>query len=92
MPDIKVSIFPENATNKSVTVVSSNPEVVSVGKNNKCKAEGPGEAELTITTADGGHTVTHKVVVKAAVVNLESLSLDSEEQNATVGDTFTVSE
>lgn len=92
MPDIKVSIFPANATNKTVTVVSSNPAVVSVGKNNKCKAEGPGEAELSITTADGGHTVVHKVIVKEAVVSVESVNVDSAEQNATVGDTFTVGE
>lgn len=92
MPDIQVVIAPENATDKTFSVVSSNPEIVSVGEGNKCTALAPGEATLTITTHDGEFAAECKVTVNAPVVKVEGVTVDPTEKDVTVGDTFRVGE
>lgn len=91
MIDIRVIFSPENATDKGYTVTSSDPAVVLVAADKvSCSAEGPGEATLTITTTDGGYTAECHVVVKEPVVAVDGVSVDSPENEVTVGDTISV--
>jgi uncharacterized protein YjdB len=57
------TIFPSNATDKAVTWTSSKPSVATVDSTGKVVATGPGAAEITVTTHDGGFTATCKVTV-----------------------------
>ncbi|WP_242982960.1 Ig-like domain-containing protein [Clostridium perfringens] len=61
---LKAEISPKDATNKEVTWISSNPKVVSVDENGNIEAKSSGEAEITVTTKDGGFKDTCKVKVK----------------------------
>ncbi|MDU4117877.1 MAG: type I pullulanase [Clostridium perfringens] len=61
---LKAEISPKDATNKEVTWISSNPKVVSVDENGNIEAKSSGEAEITVTTKDGGFKSTCKVKVK----------------------------
>ena len=61
---LKAEISPKDATNKEVTWISSNPKVVSVDENGNIEAKSSGEAEITVTTKDGGFKATCKVKVK----------------------------
>ncbi|MDV1094962.1 Ig-like domain-containing protein (plasmid) [Raoultella ornithinolytica] len=92
MPDIQVVITPENATNKAFVVASSNPEIVVVGKDNKCTALAAGEATLTISTEDGDFAAECKVIVKEPVVKVEGVTVEPSEKDVIVGDTFSVGE
>jgi uncharacterized protein YjdB len=52
------TISPTNASNKSVTWMSSNTAVVTVDSNGTITAAGAGSATITVTTVDGGKTAT----------------------------------
>lgn len=60
MPNYKV--LPENASNKSVTITSSNLGVAYVEKDNQITAAGVGNATITVTTTEGSFTATQNVV------------------------------
>ena len=76
-------IAPANATNKSVTWTSSNPNVATVN-NGEITAWAAGSATITVTTADGGCTATCSVTV-ASVNPTKTLSaLILKEASSTV--------
>ncbi len=81
--DIKLeaNIFPLNATDKSVTWKSSNPDVVKVSNDGTLTAISSGKATITARSADGSHTA---VCTVESVVAVESISLD--EINLEIGD------
>jgi hypothetical protein len=58
------TIFPKNATNKSITWSSDKPETVSVDEKGRIRANTAGEATITATTEDGAKTATCLVTVK----------------------------
>ena len=60
---LTATIAPANATNKSVTWVSSSADVVSVDKNGKVTALKSGQETITVTTADGGKTAACMVII-----------------------------
>lgn len=60
---LQVSVFPENATNKKCTFVSSNENVATVDTLGEITAKAIGEANITITTVDGGFQAQCKVTV-----------------------------
>ncbi len=64
---LKATVTPNDATNKSVTWSSTNPNVATVN-NGKIIAKGAGEATITVTTVDGKKTATCKVTVNAQEV------------------------
>lgn len=68
------SITPANATNKQVTVVSDNPAVATFADGNII-AIAPGEATVTVTTVDGGHSVSIPVTVRNFVFYDHSMAL-----------------
>ena len=65
---LTAKLSPEDATDQSVTWVSSNNGVVTVDQNGSLKAIAAGTANITVKTTDGGYTATCKVTVKPVAV------------------------
>ena len=62
------TIIPEDATNKSVSWESSNPDIVSVTENGLVRAEGKGTAGVTVTTNNNNVRATCFVTVETPAV------------------------
>ena len=60
--NLKATVSPSTATNKSVTWESSNTAVATVDQSGKVTAVGVGDATITVT-AEGNHTATCAVTV-----------------------------
>ncbi len=60
---LTATVYPTNATNKSVSWSSSDSQVVSVSSSGKLTAKGPGVATITAKTSNG-KTKTCKVTVR----------------------------
>lgn len=60
---IDVTVYPENAADKSIVWESSDPEIVSVDENGVVTGMGLGTATVTGTTVDGGMTAECQVTV-----------------------------
>jgi len=60
---LEATITPENATNKTVTWTSSNPEVATVDANGLVTAVANGTCTITATTTDGNFTATCNITV-----------------------------
>ncbi|WP_318651889.1 Ig-like domain-containing protein [Escherichia fergusonii] len=91
MADIQVTITPSDATDKSFTVESDHPEIVSV-EGTTCTAKKAGQAVLTITTNDGSKTAQCTVTVREATKSVSSVSVEPTTKEVNVGDSFTVGE
>ncbi len=87
--NLKATVSPSTATNKSVTWESSTPGVATVDQNGKVTAVGVGDATITVT-ADGGKTATCTVTVSAATVAVTGVTLDKSSASLTVGGTTTL--
>ena len=74
---LKATVLPENATNKSVTWKSSTESVATVDQNGNVKAVSEGIATITVTTEDGSKTDTCEVTVTAKAIPVTSVSLDN---------------
>ncbi|MEI5995029.1 SdrD B-like domain-containing protein [Candidatus Enterococcus mansonii] len=61
---LKVTFVPENATNKELTFVSANPEIMSVDQNGNWVANKVGKTTITVTPSSGPAFVVD-VTVKA---------------------------
>ena len=68
---VNAVISPSDASNKSVSFVSSDASVANVGSNGKITALKVGTATITVKTADGGFTDTCKVTVRAHVSSVK---------------------
>ena len=79
------TVKPDNATNKSITWMSSDKTVVTV-TDGKVTAIHRGSATITATTIDGGHTSTCSVTVAAKVFPVESITLDKSAAEMILGD------
>jgi hypothetical protein len=64
--NFRVYITPSNADNRSVTWTSDKPNIASVDENGKVTSHAIGEATITCTTNDGGHTAQTTVIVNPA--------------------------
>ncbi len=84
------TVLPANATDKAVTWKSSDDTIVSIDENGNLMAKAPGEAEITVTTKDGGKTDACRVTVKARVIPVENVTLDQTELTLTEGDTVDI--
>ncbi len=70
-------IYPTNATNDKVTYSSDMSSVASVSSSGVIKAEGTGEAIITITTKDGGFKATCKVIVTGVTASSVNDKIDN---------------
>ena len=82
------TVQPDNATNKKVIWSSSNEAVASVNQDGLVTANSAGEANITVTTEDGGFSTTAIVTVTKKQDNYTSLivgkwKLTSGDANAT---------
>ncbi len=85
--ELIATVFPENATNKTVTWTSSNVNAVTV-QNGIIFAKGLGEATIIVTTNDGGKTATCTVMVEP--IHVESIKIAPINATLDVGDTKTL--
>lgn len=85
---LKATIFPENASDKSLKWGSSDVSVATVDAYGNVKAEGNGEATVFVSSSDGGFTAYCNVNVGTPVTGI---SLDPREFTLeTIGSSFTV--
>ena len=85
---LSANVFPETATDKSVTWSSNNESVAIVNENGTITAIGVGNATITVTTNDGGLTATCVVTVNS--VHITSITLNKISTTLAVGDTETL--
>lgn len=79
---LTATVNPSNATNKKVVWKSSNTKVATVDSNGRVKAVGPGSANITVTTVDGGYSRSCKITVIQPVTDVE---FDSSSKTMYVG-------
>ena len=86
---LTANVTPENATNKTLTWTSSDESVATVDANGNVIAVKEGTATITVKATDGSNASASCVVtVKAAVVLVESITLNVTEQTLTEGETL----
>lgn len=67
---LTANVLPQNASNKNVTFVSSNPNVAAVNSSTGLvSAKAAGTAKITVTTADGKKTASADVKVNGVTIN-----------------------
>jgi hypothetical protein len=92
---LTVTVTPEKATNKGVTVVSDKPAVVSVAEgstNWTLKAESVGTAKITATAKDGSKKSMSVDITVVPVQNpVTSLTVNPKTMSLVVGEKRTVS-
>ena len=67
---LTATVAPPNATNKAVMWSSSDTAIAAVDDSGKITAVAPGEATITVTTADGGFTAVCVVTVVVPVTGV----------------------
>ena len=85
------TVKPSNATNKAVTWSSDNDAVASVSNKGVVEAKTVGNATITVTTEDGGHTATCEVSVTAEDVVLTGITISPSETTLEVDKETTLS-
>lgn len=85
---LKATIFPENASDKSLKWGTSDSSVATVDANGGVEAVGNGEATIFVSSSDGGFTAYCNVTVTTSVTGL---SLDPAEFTLeAIGSSFTI--
>ena len=72
---LTATVLPEDATDKSVTWLSSAPEIVSVDEDGNVQGLAVGDAVITVTTTDGGKTAECIVTVPHTINGHEYVDL-----------------
>ncbi|MBP5257037.1 MAG: Ig domain-containing protein [Mycoplasma sp.] len=85
---LEYTIFPENATNQSVTWTSSNPLKVKVNNNGVIYGYNLGESIITVTTKDSHKKATCVVNVVREVIHVTSVRLDVTSMNLQLDNTI----
>ena len=85
---LTATVWPDNATDKSVTWSSNKISVATVSSSGKVVAVAPGIATITVATVDGGFEATCKVTVNAATVSVTGVSLNKTSLTLTEGDSY----
>lgn len=83
---LKATVFPTNATNKSLTWKSSNTKVATVDKNGKVKALKVGNAIITATSTDGSNVSAQckiKVVQRVTKITLNKSIINLSKKGKT---------
>jgi len=83
-------IDPPNATNKSVTWISSNPAVATVSNSGLVTGVSVGTATVTVKTQDGNHTAVCNVTVVTSAISVTGVSLNKTRTSLDVGGSVTL--
>ena len=86
--NLKPTITPSNATDKSVEWFSGNPAVASVDTTGKVTAKAIGVAVITATTHDGGYKATCTITVSNSKVSVTGIELTTTSRNMYAGDQY----
>ena len=86
--NLKPTITPSNATDKSVEWFSGNPAVASVDATGKVTAKAIGVAVITATTHDGGYKATCTITVSNSKVSVTGIELTTTSRNMYAGDQY----
>lgn len=84
------TVTPSNATDKSVSWVSSNTDVAKVSSDGVVTALSPGTAVVTVKTNDGAKIATCVVTVSKKAIAVTGVSLSKSSLALTEGDTQTL--
>ena len=87
---LTATVFPDNATNKSISWTSGDEKVATVSAAGEVTAVAPGKATITVTTEDGNKTAKCEVNVKAQTIHVESITLNETELRLERLDRFTL--
>lgn len=87
---ISYRIYPENASDQTVTFISSDEEVAKVDENGMITALSEGEATITLITNDGGYSTYCVVYVEEDYVHVTSVSFEEESTELAVGSSLTL--
>lgn len=87
---LTATIAPEDATDKTVSWVSSDEEIAKVDSVGKVSAIAPGTTDITVTTTDGEKKAVFALTVVAKVVPVESIAIDKETLELVEGDSATL--
>ncbi len=82
--ELKATVAPENATDKTVTWTIDKKDIATVDANGKVTAKKAGEALLTVTTKDGNKKATCKVTVKVKAVTPADVAVKETAKEVTV--------
>lgn len=82
---LKATVAPSNASNKSVSYSSDNTAVATVDSSGKITAVKAGSAKITAKTADGAKTAVCNVTVTDPVVHVTGVDLDKTTLGLNVG-------
>jgi outer membrane protein assembly factor BamB len=74
--NLGATILPDNASNKHVNWVSSDPTIATIDSLGNVTPLIPGHTTITATTKDGGYTAICKITVEKEVINVKSINLD----------------
>jgi uncharacterized protein YjdB len=82
---LTATVTPDNATDKSVTWSSSNPNVATVDQTGLVTAKAGGSVTITVITTDGSKMATCDVTVNQPV---KSVALDMDNATVIIGETL----
>lgn len=80
--NLRASVFPENASNKSVIWESSDPKIATVSNNGSVRAVAPGTAKIFCTAADGSGVSAECTV--HCIQMMTSVRFDVKERTVTL--------
>ena len=66
---LKTQVLPDNATNKNITFSTSDENIVTVDENGVITPKEIGNAEIIVTTEDGGYTAKCSILVNEKTLN-----------------------
>ncbi len=86
---LSATVYPSNATNKTVTWTSSNTSVATVNSYGTVTAKSSGTAKITASA--GGKSASCTVTVKTETIEVTSVSISPSSKNMEVGEKATLS-
>ena len=87
---LTATVLPANADDPSVSWESDNEAVAKVNDNGDVTAVSPGNATITVTTTDGGHTATCTITVNALPTVEGTWTLVTDAANLKAGDRIVI--